>query len=150
VWYIKFNGVFTDAIRLWLFPFSLKDKAQAWLHSLPSITTWDELTRVFLIKFFPPSKIRSLRNQITTLLKGTMRRFYDRWERFKDLLHLCPHLGLQKWMIIQTFHTRVTQLVRSTIYAVVDGNLMNKTKNEAYNLIEEMTLNNHQWSNERS
>jgi len=26
---------------------------------------------------------------------------------------------------------------------------MNKTKNEAYNLVEEMTLNNFQWSTER-
>ena len=37
----KFNGVTDDAIRLRLFPFSVKDKAQLWLVSLPSesITT---------------------------------------------------------------------------------------------------------------
>ena len=32
---LKLNEVSTDAIRLWLFPFSLKRKARAWLHSLP-------------------------------------------------------------------------------------------------------------------
>jgi len=32
---LKLNGVLTDAIRLWLFSFSLKDKAWAWLHLLP-------------------------------------------------------------------------------------------------------------------
>ncbi|KAJ1696043.1 hypothetical protein LUZ63_012741 [Rhynchospora breviuscula] len=41
----KPNGVQNDAIRLRLFPFSLRDKARAWLHSLPdgSIKTWDQL-----------------------------------------------------------------------------------------------------------
>jgi len=37
----KHNGVTNDAFRLRLFPFSLRDKAKSWLHSLPvgSITT---------------------------------------------------------------------------------------------------------------
>ena len=59
---LKINGASTDAIRLCLFPFSLRDKARAWLHSLPlgSITTWQELTKGFLTKFFLPSKTVSL------------------------------------------------------------------------------------------
>ena len=41
----KNNGVSDDAIRLRLFPFSLRDKAKSWLNSLPAntITTWDNL-----------------------------------------------------------------------------------------------------------
>ena len=31
----KQNGVFDDAVRLRLFPFSLRDKARAWLNSMP-------------------------------------------------------------------------------------------------------------------
>ena len=46
----KFNDVTEDAIKLRLFPFSLRDKAKCWLHSLPtrSITTWDDLAQKFL------------------------------------------------------------------------------------------------------
>jgi len=40
--------------------------------------------------------------------------------------------------------------VRFIVDAVVGGTLMNKTKDETYNLIKEMTLNNYQWSNEGS
>jgi len=75
---LKLNRVSTNAIRLRLFPFSLRDKARAWLRSLPLgyITTWDELTKVLLAKFFPPSKTASLQNQITLLyLKRKMRLF---------------------------------------------------------------------------
>ena len=41
----KINDVTDDAIRLRLFPFSVRDKVQLWLASLPneSITTWDQL-----------------------------------------------------------------------------------------------------------
>jgi len=90
---LKINGVSTDAIRLRLFPFSLRDKARAWFHSLPlgSITTWDELTKVFLAKFFPPSKTASLRNQITSFTQREDETLYEAWEWFKELLRLCPH-----------------------------------------------------------
>ena len=65
---LKINGASADAIRVCLFLVSLRDKATAWLHSLPlgSIMMWDELTKAFLANFFPPSKMASLRNQITS------------------------------------------------------------------------------------
>ena len=108
---LKLNEVSTDDIYLCLFPFPLRDKARTWLHSLPPgcIMTWDELTKVFLAKFFPPSKTVSLRNQITTFSRKEDETLYEAWERFKDLLRLCPHRGLQRWMIMQTFYNEVTQ-----------------------------------------
>jgi len=51
-------------------------------------------------------------------------------------------------MIIQAFYNGVTQSVRSTIDAAAGGTLMSKSDDEAYNLIEEMALNDFQWSTE--
>ena len=51
---------------------------------------------------------------------------------------------------MQTFYDRVTQPLRSTIDATVGGNLVNETEDEAYNLTEEMALNNFQQSFERT
>jgi len=45
-------------------------------------------------------------------------------------------------MIIESFHDGVTQAMRSTIDATVGGTVMNKTEYEAFNLKEEMALNN--------
>ena len=53
-------------------------------------------------------------------------------------------------MVVQTFYNGVTQPVRSMIDAAAGGTLMSKTEEEAYNLIEEMALNNFQWSSERT
>jgi len=85
---LKINGTFNDRIYLSLLPFSLWDKVRAWLHSLPprSITTYDELTKAFLAKFFPLSKITSLRNQITSFAQWRMnsfRRLGAIWGPFK-------------------------------------------------------------------
>ncbi|XP_062080868.1 uncharacterized protein LOC133785663 [Humulus lupulus] len=57
---MKMNGVSDDAIRLHLFPFSLRDRARSWLQSLPlgSINTWDEM-------------IAALSNQVAALKSKT-------------------------------------------------------------------------------
>ncbi|KAL5541254.1 hypothetical protein UlMin_042476 [Ulmus minor] len=64
----KINGVTDDILKLKLFPYSLRDRARAWLNSLPSdsITTWNDLAEKFLMKYFPPTKNAKLRNDITS------------------------------------------------------------------------------------
>ena len=57
---------------------------------------------------------------------------------------------LQRWTIMQIFYNAFTQALRSTINATVGGTFMNKIEDEAYNLIEEMALNNFQWSSKRA
>ena len=91
-----------------------------------------------------------MRNQITTFGQREDESLDEAWERFKDLLRLCLHYGLQRWMLVEAFYNRVTEPMRSTADAVAESTLMNKTEDKAYNLIKEMGLNNYQWSNERS
>jgi len=89
---LKINEASSDAIWLRLFPFSRRDKVRAWLHSLPpgSILTWEELTKAFLAKFFPPSKTASLRNQITFFTQKEDETLYEAWERFKGFTEVVP------------------------------------------------------------
>ncbi|GJX37566.1 hypothetical protein Tco_0250869 [Tanacetum coccineum] len=56
---MKQNGVSDDAIRLYLFPYSLMHHAIAWYDRLPrnSIHSFDDMMRKFLSKYFPPSMI---------------------------------------------------------------------------------------------
>src|SRR5262249_35649361 len=100
----KTNGVSNDAIRLRLFPFSLRDRAKSWLNTLPSgsITTWDGLAEKFLTKYFPPSKTAKLRNDISTYTQLETESLYEAWERYKELLRRCPYHGLPTWLQVQT------------------------------------------------
>ena len=84
---IKLNGVSTDAIRLRLFPFSLRDRTRDWLQNEEPNTfaTWDALSKAFLSKYFPPGKTAKLRADITSFAQLRGESLYEAWERFKDL-----------------------------------------------------------------
>jgi len=68
-----------EATRLHLFPFSLKDRAGTWFHSLEvgSITSWDQMRRVFLARFFPPSKTAQLRAKLYQFTQKDGESLYD-------------------------------------------------------------------------
>ena len=65
---IKYNGVTEEVLILRLFPLSLGDRAKHWLMSQPPdyITLWNDLVQKCLRKFFPPSKIAQLVQEINT------------------------------------------------------------------------------------
>lgn len=66
--------------------------ARLWFNSLVpnSITTWEWITRKFMLKYFPPSRIVKFKNEITSFAKMENESFYDAWERFMNLLRKCP------------------------------------------------------------
>ena len=74
---------------------------------------------------------------------------YDVWERFKEMLRLCPHHGLEKWLIIHTFYNGLLYTTKIYVDVAAGGALMNKTYTAAYALIEDMTQNHYQWTSER-
>lgn len=143
---LKTNNVNPEAIRLRLFPFNLGDKAKAWIQSLPVnfITTWNELKKTFLARYFPPRKTAVLRNHITTFRQTEGESLFEAWEQYKDMMRLCPHYGLEKQLIIHTFYNGLLYNTRMTINATVGGAL---PFNEAYQLIENMVQNHYQQGN---
>ena len=64
---IKIPQLSYDAVKLRFVPFALKDLAKKWLYSSAenSITFWDDLTKVFLKKFYPIHKMAFMRKNIT-------------------------------------------------------------------------------------
>ena len=149
---IKVNGASDDAIRLRLFPFSLRDKAKCWLQAQPqgSITTWNDLVTKFLTKYFPPSKFVKLRSEITTFSQKDLESLYDAWERYKELLRRCPHHSFQDWQQIQIFYNGLNPTTRAMVDAAAGGSLNNKTPEEALQLIDLMATNDYHTPYDRS
>lgn len=60
----KITGASHEELRFILF--SLRDQVRVLLNSLPpdSISTWNDLAKKFLMKYFPPTKNVKLRNKI--------------------------------------------------------------------------------------
>lgn len=53
-------------------------------------------------------------------------------------------------MVLHNFYNRLLQATRTLVDVAADGVILNETYQEAYNLIEEMSLNNYQWSKEQA
>nr|GEW28242.1 retrovirus-related Pol polyprotein from transposon TNT 1-94 [Tanacetum cinerariifolium] len=73
---IKVNGVTDDALRLYIFSHSMTHHATAWFDRLPrnSINTFEQMAKMFLERYFPPSMVTKLRNKITNFRQHT---FYN-------------------------------------------------------------------------
>nr|GEU47723.1 hypothetical protein [Tanacetum cinerariifolium] len=82
-WSIKVNGVTDDALRLYLFPHSLTHHATAWFNRLPrySINTFEQMAKMFLGKYFPPSMVTKLRNEITNFPQRPDESLFEAWEQ---------------------------------------------------------------------
>nr|GFA42663.1 reverse transcriptase domain-containing protein [Tanacetum cinerariifolium] len=90
---IKVNGVTDDALRLYLFPHSLTHHATAWFDRLPrnSITTFEQMAKMFLGKYFPSSMVTKLRNKITNFRQRLDESLFKAWERYKLSIDRCPN-----------------------------------------------------------
>jgi hypothetical protein len=140
---IKMQNFSEDALKMRLFPFSLKDKAKYWLNSLEpnSITSWAQIQQEFLKKYFPIGKTNQIRKSITGFSQIEGEPFYETWERMKDLLRKCPHHAVPKWQLVQCFYDGLTEPHRQMVDASCGGTFMLKSENEAWTLFENLGEN---------
>nr|GEZ30137.1 reverse transcriptase domain-containing protein [Tanacetum cinerariifolium] len=92
--------------------------------------------RISSPNFFPPSKITNLKNDITNFQQRFDESFGEAWDRFKDLIHKCPHHGFLELHQIDTFYNALTQSNQDSLNAAAGGNLLNRTPRDALTIIE--------------
>ncbi|GJU02958.1 reverse transcriptase domain-containing protein [Tanacetum coccineum] len=136
-----------DALRLSLFPYSLTHHAIAWYDRLPknSIHSFDDMMRKFLSKYFPPFMVTKLRNEITKFEQKPHESLFEAWERYKLSIDRCPNHNMLLVTQIDTFYNGLTLSHRDTINAAAGGTFMQKTPEECYELIENMTAHHNHW-----
>ncbi|CAN6453713.1 unnamed protein product [Victoria cruziana] len=145
---VKISHVDDGALRLRLFPFSLKERARDWLKSIPpsiSIATWEELQRKFLKKYFPIGKTNHYKKAISMFEALEGESFHQAWERMKDLLRKCPHHQIPRWQVLQGFYDGLTEAHKQVIDSSCGGSLMMKSEDDAwilYDTLSESSLHN--------
>ncbi|KAI5347397.1 hypothetical protein L3X38_015276 [Prunus dulcis] len=146
------GGISDEAIRLRLFPFSLKERAKEWLYSLPSasVTTWTSLASKFLAKFFPPQKTNHIRKEIMGVQQLDGESFHEYWDRFQRLLTSCPHHQIEDWLLMQYFYEGLLDSERMMVDATSGGGLMNKSATQAKEMFENIAANSQQFNYRRA
>ncbi|GJZ35437.1 reverse transcriptase domain-containing protein [Tanacetum coccineum] len=144
---MKQNGVTDDALRLYLFPYSLTHHATTWFDRLPknSIHTFQEMASKFLSKYFPPSMVTKLRNDISNFRQLPDESLFEAWERYKLSINRFPNYNMLPVTQIDTFYNGLTLRHRDTINATAGGTFMKRRPKECYDLIENMTAHHNDW-----
>ncbi|GKA36749.1 reverse transcriptase domain-containing protein [Tanacetum coccineum] len=108
---IKYKDVPNSTIKLMLFPFSLAGAARRWLEKEPPrfILTWEDL--------FDES-------------------FHEAWDRYKDLLHACPHHGFTKLHQLDTFYNALNPADQDSLNSTAGGNLLERSTQDVLTIIK--------------
>nr|GEU73498.1 hypothetical protein [Tanacetum cinerariifolium] len=141
---IKVNGVTDDALRLYLFPHSLTHHATAWFDRLPRnlINTFEQMAKMFLGKYFPPSMVTKLRNEITNFRQRPDESLFEAWERYKLSIDRCPNHNMLPVTQIDMLYNGLTLRHHDTINAAAGGTFMKRRPEECYDLIENIAHHN--------
>nr|GEV89406.1 reverse transcriptase domain-containing protein [Tanacetum cinerariifolium] len=136
---IKVNGVTDDALCLYLFSYSLTHHASAWFDRLlrNSINTFEQMFKMFLGKYFPPSMVSKLKNEIINFRQRPDESLFEAWEHYKLLIDRCPNHNMLPVTQIDTFY--------NTINATASGTFMKRPPEECYDLIKNTTAHHNDW-----
>nr|GEW58020.1 reverse transcriptase domain-containing protein [Tanacetum cinerariifolium] len=113
---IKVNGVTDDALRLYLCPHSLTHHVTAWFDRLRrnSINTFEQMAKMFLGKYFSPSMVTKLRNEITYFCQHPDESLFEAWEYYKLSTDRCLNHNMLPVTQIDTFYNGSTLRHRDT------------------------------------
>nr|GEV93527.1 reverse transcriptase domain-containing protein [Tanacetum cinerariifolium] len=144
---IKVNGVTDNTLRLYLFHRSLTHHATACFDRLPrnSINTFEQMAKIFLEKYFPPSMVTKLRNEIINFCQRPDESLFEAWESDKLSIDRCLNHNMLSVTQIDTFYNWLTLRHRDTINAAAGGTLMKRRPEESYNLIKNMIACHNDW-----
>nr|GEX47143.1 reverse transcriptase domain-containing protein [Tanacetum cinerariifolium] len=109
---MKVPNVPSSSIKLMLFPFSLEGA------------------------FFPHSKTKNLRTEITRFQQRFDESFYEAWDRFNDLLRACPHYGFSELHQLDTFYNALNVNDQDSLNSAAGANFLDKMPRKCLKIIE--------------
>ncbi|GJZ97154.1 reverse transcriptase domain-containing protein [Tanacetum coccineum] len=143
----KYGETQSEAVKLLIFPFSLCDEAKTWFNELneESITSWEQMRKAFINKFFPPSLFNRLLLEIRNFSQLVCESLIDAWLRLKSMLQKCHGHGLTKGAIIQIFYHGLDEPTQGILDVTAGGIFLYKSPNQAFQFLEDKVLFEHDW-----
>ncbi|GJW54239.1 reverse transcriptase domain-containing protein [Tanacetum coccineum] len=144
----RYGETQSEAVKLLIFPLSLCDEAETWFHELneESITSWEQMRRDFINKFFPPSLFKRLLLEIRNFSQLVCESLTDAWLRLKSMLRKCHRHCLTKGAIIHIFCHGLDEPTQAILDVTARGIFLYKSPNQAFQFLEDKVLFNLDWS----
>ena len=136
----KPSNVTEEQIKMRAFGFTLKDAARNWYYHLPTgtITTWAQLHKAFLDKYFPAKKATALKRAIANVEQADDETLYDYCERFTRLCASCPYHGFEEQELVLHLYNGLLDQERRIIDAACNGSVLNLTPAAARSRIHDI------------
>ncbi|GKA16349.1 reverse transcriptase domain-containing protein [Tanacetum coccineum] len=143
----RYGETQSEAVKLLIFPFSLCDKAKTWFNKLneESITSWEQMRRAFINRFFPPSLFNRLLLKSRNFSQLVCESLTDAWLRLKSMLQKCHGHSLTKGDIIQIFYHGLDEPTQGILDITARGIFIYKSPNQAFQFLEDKVLFEHDW-----
>ncbi|GKB83571.1 reverse transcriptase domain-containing protein [Tanacetum coccineum] len=143
----KYGKTLSEVVKLMIFPLSLSDEAKTWFNELneESITSWEQIRKVFINRFFPPSLFNRLLLEIKNFSQNVCEILTDAWLRLKSMLRKCHGHGLTKGAIIQIFYHGLDEPTQGILDVTAEGIFLYKIPNQAFQFLEDKVLFNLDW-----
>ncbi|GKB26284.1 reverse transcriptase domain-containing protein [Tanacetum coccineum] len=143
----RYGETQSEAVKLLIFPFSLCDEAKTWFNELneESITSWEQMRKAFVNRFFPPSLFNSLLLEIRNFSQLICESLTDAWVRLKNMLRKCHGHSLTKGAIIQIFYHGLDEPTQGILDVTTGGIFLYKSPNQAFQFLEDKVISEHDW-----
>nr|GEV22367.1 reverse transcriptase domain-containing protein [Tanacetum cinerariifolium] len=110
-----------------------------------SINTFELMAKMFLEKYFLPSMVTKLKNEITNYRQRPDESLFEAWERYKLSIDRCPNHNMLPVTKIDTLYNGLTLRHCDIINAAAGGIFMKMRPEECDDLIENMTGHHNHW-----
>nr|GEX47969.1 reverse transcriptase domain-containing protein [Tanacetum cinerariifolium] len=119
----------------------------------------DTKNEVVCLMMFSPSLTREAKTLLKKLNEGTIKTeirafsqhenesLTDAWLHMKEMLRNCHGYNLSKGNIIKIFYHGLNEITQEVFNAAAGGIFLNKTSNQAYQLLEDKILLKLDWAN---
>ena len=91
------------------------------------------------------SKVNEYRKEISSFTQEEDEKFFESWERFKDLLIRCPPHGDEKWRLVQFLYQGLTQPNRSMIESMNGRAFFRLTGDLAHKALDKLNDSSQVW-----
>ncbi|GKC44967.1 reverse transcriptase domain-containing protein, partial [Tanacetum coccineum] len=143
----RYGKTQSEVVKLMIFPLCLCDEAKFWFNELnkESITSWEQMRKAFINRFFPPSLFNRLLLEIRNFSQNICESLTEGWLRLKNMLRKCHGHGLTKGVIIQIFYRGLDEPTQAILNLTAGGIFLYKTPNQAFQFLDNKVLFEHDW-----
>ncbi|CAM8987044.1 unnamed protein product [Rhodiola kirilowii] len=100
-----------------------------------SITSWDQMQRKFMDKYYSHSKAAQTRKELSMLRQGRAETLFDYLERFRHLEESCPNHRIPQRMMLEYFMDGMVLMERRMLDASAQGSILDMYPEEIWELI---------------